>query len=113
MARREHDEVRIWKRGSDSSLSGNERVRWAYAAFIAGDEALSLCSALVEAQGDRARLSGLLKELPAEVFLIGPEEIRELGRQNPGLRRALREARQGLRSEARIGSGKMGAQRKK
>lgn len=99
---RGRDEVHVWRRGgTERADQGPERVRWAYAAFVPGDGALDMCMALLETHGDRAAATEQVRQLPASVLLIGPEQVRELGRQDPGLRRAIREARQAMRGGSR------------
>lgn len=100
--------MHVWRRGgADRASQGPERVRWAYAAFVPGDDALDMCMALLETHGDRTTASDQVRQLPATVMLVGPEQVKELGRQDPGLRRAIREARQAMREGSKAAPRRM------
>jgi hypothetical protein len=76
-------------------------VRWVYAIQCTDEEVLRQQFELLgstSALGPR-EIQQMLAALPADAVLAGPGEIQAAAKRDPGLRRALRAAREGLRED--------------
>ncbi len=89
-------EVRVFRLGRAKEAETLERVRWAYAVFIP-EESVEGIAGLLSAQAPGSgEIAKLLAHLPPEA-IQGVDAVRRASQQDPGLRRALRDARQALR----------------
>ena len=93
-------QVYVLRLGSAVLKSGESRVRWAYAIQCPDEEALRRKFSQLggEALGP-SEIQDILAALPSYTVLAGAGEIQAAARRDPGLRRALRAARESMRSE--------------
>lgn len=93
-------QVFVLRLGSAALRSDESRVRWVYAIQCADEEALRRQFAQLggEALGPH-EIQDILAALPSYTVLAGAGEIQAAARRDPGLRRALRAARESLRSQ--------------
>ncbi len=76
-------------------------MRWVYAIQCTDEEVLRQQFALLGSAPSLGahEIQQMLAALPADAVLAGPGEIQAAAKRDPGLRRALRAAREGLRED--------------
>jgi len=95
--------VHVVRLGAAMLRSSEARVRWVYAIECADEDAVREQLSRLESRESLgpSDIRDVLSALTSMRVLAGPAEIQAAAKADPGLRRALRAARENLRSEER------------